>query len=229
MDLSDHFETAARELGNDRVSASYYPYRELKHTWRLSNGVLTFKISDYLEHSPRDVIESMAWYLVCRALRKDCGKERAKRYLEYLHSAELWGRAKELYLGRAKNLVLGPAGKHRDLSVVFRYVNSTYFAGKIRDPALAWVSESPSKRLGFYFAPLRLLAVNRAFDSESVPRYALEFVVYHELLHHIDAIDGQPRRRVHHTKSFKEQERLFSSHADAERWLRRIASGRNRG
>lgn len=115
-------------------------------------------------------------------------------------------------------------GRHRDLTSVFDYVNSNYFGNKIHNPTLAWVAESPSHRLGFYFAPLNLLAVNAAFDTEHVPRYALEFVVYHELLHHLDAINAEPRRRVQHTKSFKEQERLFSSYADAERWLRRVAS-----
>lgn len=228
MDLSSRFEAVAEQLGEGHVSASFYPYRELKHTWKLANGSLTFKISDYLEHSPGEVIDSLAWYLVFRALRKSSQDVRAERYLEYLHSSELWGRVKGLYLGRAKNLILKPAGEHRDLSTVFEYVNSTYFAGKVRNPELAWVSESPSRRLGFYFAPLRLLAVNAAFDSELVPRYALEFVVYHELLHHVDAVDGRPRRRVHHTKSFKEQERLFSSHTDAERWLRRVAASSNR-
>jgi hypothetical protein len=189
---------------------------------------LTFRVSDYLEHSPEEVIDSMAWYVVSKALRKNCRSELTDRYLEYAHSSELWAGVKALYLGRARSLRLRPAGEHRNLSTVFEYVNSTYFAGNVRDPVLAWVSESPSKRLGFYFAPLGLMAVNTAFDSEHVPRYALEFVVYHELLHHIDAVDGRPRRRVHHTKNFKEQERLFSSHAEAEQWLTRVASRRTR-
>lgn len=187
--------------------------------------MLTFKISDYLEHSPGEIIDSMAWYLVSRALGITCPDERSKPYLDYVHSSELWVSVKELYLARSKNLVLKPKGRHRDLSSVFEYVNSNYFTGRIQNPVLAWVSESPSRRLGFYFAPLKLLAVNTAFDSEAVPRYALEFVVYHELLHHVDAVDGRPRRRVHHTKSFRDQEELFSSHSDAEKWLRRIASG----
>jgi len=144
-------------------------------------------VSDYLKDSPDDVLDSMAWYLVCRAYHVKCPEQRSEHYLAYSHSSELWNRVRDRYLERTRSLVLAPNGRHRDLSDVFDYVNSNYFSGKIPNPTLAWVTESPRQRLGFYFAPLKLLAVNAAFDSERVPRYALEFVVYHELLHHVDA------------------------------------------
>ena len=224
MDVNGRFESVSRELGVGRADASFYPYCDLKHTWRREGTRVAFKISDYMDGSPEDVLDSMAWYLVCRAFRMSCPSDHSRRYLRYSRSSELWERVGHLYISRARNLTLRPRGVHRDLSAVFDYVNSNYFGSKIQDPILAWVAESPSRRLGYYFAPLRLLAVNTAFDSERVPRYALEFVVYHELLHHVDALDGIPRRRVHHTRSFKDQERLFSSYVDAERWLRRIAA-----
>ncbi len=224
MDITDHFESVASQLEVGTAVASFYPYSELKHTWRRKGGRVSFKISDYMKDAPEDVIESLAWYLVCRAFRRECPPNRSQRYLTYSRSAELWNAVQETYLSRARNLMLEPKGRHRNLSEVFQYVNSNYFGRAIKNPVLGWVKESPATRLGFYFAPLRLLAINKAFDSERVPRYALEFVVYHELLHHLDAIDGRPRRRVHHTKEFREQERLFSSYIDAERWLRRIAS-----
>jgi len=224
VDICDRFESVSNELGVGHAIARFYPYTELKHTWRREADSVSFRLSDYLKDSPEDVLDSMAWYLVCKAFRKECPHQRSERYLRFSRSIELWDRVRDLYISRAKSLMLVPKGKHRDLSTVFDYVNLNYFGNKIHDPILAWINESPSHRLGFYFAPLSLLAVNTAFDSEHVPRYALEFVVYHELLHHLDAIDAKPRRRVHHTKSFKEQERLFSSYADAERWLRRIAA-----
>jgi len=88
----------------------------------------------------------------------------------------------------------------------------------------AWVEESPLVRFGFYFEPLNLLAANKVLDAERIPRYVLEFVMYHELLHHVDAGNGRMRRRVHHTKEFREQEKAFSHYEEAEHWLRRIVS-----
>ena len=224
VELSDRFESVCAELGVGRASADFYPYAELKHTWRCRGRSIVFKISDYLKGSPEEVLDSLAWYLVCRAYGRECPPEKSEPYLAYSHSRDLWMRRKRDYLFRAKNLDIRPRGENRDLRVVFDYVNFNYFKGRIRDPILAWVTESPSRRLGFYFGPLNLLAVNRSFDSDRVPRYALEFVMYHELLHHMDALNGRPRRRVHHTRSFKEQERLFSSYSEAEAWLRKLAS-----
>ena len=224
VDISTRFELVSRRLGTGSCSASYYPYRELKHTWRREGGSFVFRVSDYLRDSPEPVLDSLAYYLICRAFRRRCPDQGSGPYLSYSRSSHLWCRVRDEYLARARNLTLVPRGEHRDLSTVFDYVNSSYFGCRIPNPTLAWVKESPRERLGFYFAPLNLLAVNAEFDSERVPRYALEFVMYHELLHHLDAVDGRPRRRIHHTRSFREQERLFSSSAEAETWLRRIAA-----
>jgi len=222
VNLQRHFSEVCRSLGKDAVSARFHPYAELKHTWCSAGGHIEFKVSDYLEGSPNEVVESMAWYLLCRAFRRKCPEGKADRYLVYAHSSELWARNKDMYISRARSLSFDPRGEVRDLDTVFRYVNSFYFQGELPYPTLAWSAESPRTRLGFYFSPLNLLAANRVLDSERVPRYVLEFVVYHELLHHVNAGGRSPRRRVHHTKSFREQEMAFSHYEDAERWLRKL-------
>lgn len=210
-----------------RVSAQYHPYAELKHTWSRRQGSVSFRISDYMDSAPEDVTEAMAWYLLCKAFGKRCPEGMAGRYLEHARSRELWGPKKPVYVTRARNLSFRPVGSARDLGTVFDYVNSCYFGGSIRRPDLAWAKESPSVRLGFYFEPLDILAANRALDSEKVPRYVLEFVVYHELLHGVLGAKGPPTRRVHHTKEFRELERRFSVYEDAEAWLTRLARKRH--
>lgn len=203
------------------MSARFHPYAELKHTWCSSGGCVEFKVSDYLEHSPDEVLESMAWYLVSRAFRRRCPDGKDGPYLAYALSPELWRRNKDLYLSRARSLSFDPKGEVRDLDAVFRYVNSFYFQGRLPYPTLAWSTESPRTRLGFYFSQLNLLAANKVLDSERVPRYVLEFVMYHELLHHVDG-GRTARKRVHHSMSFREREKAFSQYEDAERWLRKL-------
>jgi len=214
--------TVGRELGFREVSFEYCPCAELKHTWRRDGQSLELRISDYLVRAPDDVTESFAWYIISRAAGKRCPRGKGDAYLAYIKSRDLWSGNRDIYLSRAKNLSLDPEGEHRHLVAIFDYVNSFYFSGKLSQPTLAWTSESPTKRLGFYFAALDLLAANKVLDSEAVPRYVLEFVMYHELLHHVNARDGRPSRRVHHTKEFKDQERLFRTYSDAEVWLRRL-------
>lgn len=226
MTFEESFSRVARSLGKGPVSVTLGRYSELKHTWKSRGGNLEFKVSDYLADASDEVKEALAWHLLYRAHSVRCPDGRDSLYLSYSRSKQFWQKIKETYLGRARNLEVAPAGQARDLRVVFDYVNSFYFSGRLRVPTLAWTTESPRQRLGFYFEQLDLLAINKAFDSEHVPRYALEFVMYHELLHHRDAESGRMRRRVHHTRSFREQERAFRMCPEAEAWLRRIARSR---
>jgi hypothetical protein len=228
VDISEVFDSVSQELGVGRVSAEFCPYSELKHTWRRTGRQTSFKISDYLRDAPPEVLNSLARYIVPMAFGTTSSEPASQGYLAHVQSKEFWAQNQALYLSRARNLKIEPRGERRDLKIVFDYVNSTYFNNKVKDPVLAWVSESPARRLGYYFEPLNLLAVNLVFDAERVPRYVLEFVVYHELLHHVDAESGRKAKRVHHTKGFREQERRFTSYADAERWLSRLVAEHKR-
>ena len=224
VSLGKTFASVGKELGEPEVLAAFYPYSELKHTWKRDREGVFLKISDYLSDAPETVLESLSWYLLSRAVGRECPRGKADRYLVYARSRELWESKKELYLSRSRNLSFEPRGNARDLRAVFDYVNSYYFASRLKDPILAWAAESPRRRLGFYFQPLNLLAANRALDSDAVPRYVLEFVVFHELLHHVSAGNGHAARRIHHTPEFKRQEKTFSHYDDAERWLGKIAA-----
>jgi hypothetical protein len=224
VSLGDHFLAVSRVLGENPVRVTYAEYRELKHTWSTRNGDIAFKISDYLDAAPEDVQRSLAWYLLCRAHGRKCPNGEERPYLAYVRSKELWSNKRETFLSRTKNLSFAPRGDVRDLKSVFEYVNSYYFSGRLKDPDLAWVDESPLVRFGFYFEPLNLLATNKILDTERIPRYVLEFVMYHELLHYVDPGNGRTRRRVHHTKEFREQEKAFSHYEESEHWLRRIVS-----
>lgn len=228
MSCAETFLAISKRLWKGDVSVSFFPYVELKHTWSVERDRIEFRLSDYLVDAPEDVIESLAWYLVSRAVRTRCDNAKKSRYLDYVRSKEFWDQKKSVYLQRAKGLSKGPRGSVRDIGTVFDYVNGCYFSGTVARPTLVWTMESPRRRLGYYFEPLNLLAINSVMDSEEVPRYVLEFVVYHELLHHIDADSHRKGKRVHHTKRFREQERRFKHFDEAEKWLRRLARRKKR-
>lgn len=228
MSLTETFREVNDRLSDGRVRVSFYPYKELKHTWRMSDRVLFFKVSDYMKGAPDVVLESLAWCLICRARRKECPEGMSREYRMHVRAPQFWEARRSLYLSRYKNLSFRPSGECRDLDEVFSYVNSVYFEGGLERPDLAWVRESPKSRVGFYHSPLRILAVNRILDTDRIPRFVLEFVVYHELLHGtVDCIDGLSRRTFH-TKEFRRRESEFSNHDEAEEWLARIAGQHGR-
>ncbi len=222
MSVHRIFQEVGRAFGFAEVRVSFARYAELKHVWRTSRGTIDLKLSDYVRDAPEHVLESLANYLLSRASGRKCPDGGSRAYLDYARSRELWTANREEYLARSRNLDLGGRGSVRDLDEVFDYVNSFYFSGRLEKPSLAWTVESPGRRLGFYFEALNILAVNKVMDADRVPRYVLEFVMYHELLHHVNAVDGRKVRRVHHTKSFREQEKLFRTYDEAEVWLRRL-------
>lgn len=73
-------------------------------------------------------------------------------------------------------------------------------------------------QLGVYLPSERLIRVHTALDQSWVPRYYVESVVHHELLHHlIPAVRIRGRDHVH-TAEFRRREAAFEHHERARRW-----------
>jgi predicted metal-dependent hydrolase len=75
-----------------------------------------------------------------------------------------------------------------------------------------------SIKLGSYCARDRLIRVHPRLDDPSVPRFFVEYVVYHEMLHHVLPPDVRGGRRQLHDARFKRMERAFPRYDDAIAW-----------
>jgi predicted metal-dependent hydrolase len=62
--------------------------------------------------------------------------------------------------------------------------------------------------------------VSRVFDDVRVPRYVVEYIVYHEMLHLKHPVKLKGSRRCVHSKQFQEEERLFPKLDDVKKFLR---------
>jgi predicted SprT family Zn-dependent metalloprotease len=72
-----------------------------------------------------------------------------------------------------------------------------------------------------YYPKTRHIRLHPALDQAFVPRFFVEFIVYHELLHHvIPAVEVNGRYYVH-TKMFRQRERLFRRYPEAMAWRQR--------
>jgi hypothetical protein len=123
---------------------------------------------------------------------------------------------------------LRPVGSTLDLREVRDRLNAAYFGGRLAVD-VTWGRAAPggagwgarrSIKLGTYTFESRLVRVHPALDHPSVPRFVVDAVVYHELLH---AALPEPvtrgGRRVLHPPEFRARERLFPHHERAERWI----------
>ena len=102
-------------------------------------------------------------------------------------------------------------------------LNREYFDQKL-NLCITWFGK-PSVRsrnrltFGLYHDPLRLIKINRLLDSPSFPSYLIDYVVYHEMLHHV--CPSYYENGVHkvHTREFKERELEFKHYNLAQNWL----------
>jgi len=97
-----------------------------------------------------------------------------------------------------------------------------FFGGLLGRPQLTW-SEGMSKRsLGHYDAAHNTIVVSRIFDRPSSPRYAIEYLLYHEMLHLKHPVRMQGTRRCVHGPEFKADEKLFPQLQEALAYLKRL-------
>jgi hypothetical protein len=112
-----------------------------------------------------------------------------------------------------------------DLQEIFADLNSRYFGEQI-DARITWGPRGGRRRrrtsikMGSYSVEDRLIRIHPALDRRWVPRFFLEWIVYHEMLHqkhHIPVVGG---RRQFHTPEFMAEEATFEHFDRARRWER---------
>jgi hypothetical protein len=115
-------------------------------------------------------------------------------------------------------------GWHHDLSAIFAALNRRYFGGRIAatityGPAPRRRRPRKSIKMGSYSAESRVIRIHPALDQPGVPRFFVEWIVFHEMLHHLyRARAGSERRRGVHPPEFVEHERRFHAFHRAQAW-----------
>lgn len=124
-------------------------------------------------------------------------------------------------------ITLYPIGETLDLRTVCDELNTRFFEGRL-EVEVTWSNVFPgtvcrrrSIRLGSYQADLDVVRIHPALDRPNVPRYVVESIVYHELLHaDIPPVFRNGRRHVH-TPEFRRRERQFPEYRRAKAWIRK--------
>lgn len=123
-----------------------------------------------------------------------------------------------------RQLNLEQEGRHFDLRAIFDRLNARHFRGRLRGYKVVW-GQRRKRRAKDYFVfgtiqeEDRVIRINPRLDQPWVPRWFLEYVLYHEMLHSVvpDETDAAGRRRVH-TEEFYRREKAFRRYRRARRW-----------
>jgi predicted metal-dependent hydrolase len=121
---------------------------------------------------------------------------------------------------RGRKRIASARGRIYDLDRIFDDLNVRYFYGLLARPRMTWSQNRARNSLGHYDPAHNAIVVSRVFDHPRVPRYAVEYIVYHEMLHLKHPVKLRGSRRCIHSAEFQAEERLFPHLADAQRFLK---------
>jgi hypothetical protein len=205
------------------VEARFYPYAGLSSTIRLRQGRVYARVSDILRHSPRETLYALARILVAKLYRVKVPKEFALAYREHTLDPAVLDAAETARRKRGYKLTTSPRGKVYDLEEVFSDLNARYFVGELQRPALSWSAQKTRRVLGHHDHIHDAIVISRTLDSPRIPRFVVEYVLYHEMLH----VKHPPRRAsgrtLYHSRQFRDDERRFEQFDDALKFLENIA------
>jgi hypothetical protein len=194
----------------------------LNTTIRLREDQIHVSLSDLLEGAPESVHRAIAHILLAKLYKKPIDRAQNHRYKRFATSAAVMQQTELTRSRRGSKRYLGPHGRYYNLEEVFDVLNTRFFNGLMGRPQLTW-SEALAKRLlGHYDPAHNTIVVSRVFDRPSSPRYAIEYLLYHEMLHLKHPVKMNGTRRCVHSAAFKADERQFPQLKEALAFLKRL-------
>ena len=185
-------------------------FERVRRGWRI-------RVHHMFLAAPEDVVTALAEFVRSADARSsavlDRFIERNKAFIRRVSPAQL-----------RRRLRIEPVGRHHDLSAIFAALNRRYFSGRIAatitfGPAPRSRRPRKSIKMGSYSADSRVIRIHPARDQPKVPRYFVEWIVFHEMLHHVyRARRGDDGRRCVHPPAFMQHERRFHDFQRAQAW-----------
>ena len=200
---------------------------------RAGDGSYDVRLQHVFLSAPDDVLEAIVQF-VRRPTR--AARERVVAFFSARPEAERRDRRPAAPPPEAR-----PAGRVYDLTQIMRELNARYFGDAVVS-TITWgdargaardgsIGHGRTIRFGSYVGEHDLIRVHPTLDVEWVPRFFVESIVFHEMLHAVIPIerDGHGRRQIH-PPSFRKREKEFHAYDEALAWekanLRRLLSAR---
>jgi hypothetical protein len=217
----DHAHRLASELRvltGSPVRLHVHDNRSTMVSFRREDEQLQLRVHHMFLKAGPDVVRALADYARARSVRAGRVLDRfVRQNREHI---------KPIDAEEARSKPLRTQGEVYDLSEVYDSLNRRYFGGTV-DARIGWGRGSTNRRrrsirMGAYYHDTATILIHPALDRAEVPRYFLELVVYHEMLH--QAVPQQRTssgRRCIHSDEFREREALFEDYERARLWERR--------
>lgn len=202
-----------------RVSLSIHDNTHTMISFQRRRGEFRVRLHHMFLAAPEPIVAALASYL--RGSDPEASTvldrfiQQNKVYIRRVSQAELRAR-----------VPIEPSGRVHQLQEIFDELNRRFFRGQVkasityaRVPRVARTRRSI--KLGSYSSESKVIRIHPALDQPWVPSYFVEWVVFHEMLHHLNPAVVKNGRRFVHTPEFNARERRFPLFHRARRWEQR--------
>ena len=217
--FQDVFRDLRPDVSSPPISIEFFPFANVNNTIRLRHGALFVRLSDLLEGAPVPELRAIAHILLAKMYRRPIDRAQAARYRKYIASHEIVRKAHLVRQMRGRKLLRSPRGHFYDLDAIFEDLNTRFFNGLMARPRMSWSQSKTRRILGHYDPAHNAIVVSRIFDHPRVPRCAVEYIVYHEMLHLKHPVKLRGSRRCVHSREFLAEENLFPHAQQAKAFL----------
>lgn len=195
--------------------------KEFGYSWKVYGAGIEIHIADYLSDAPDDVLSDFCDMVCRRAKGQRC--QEPPSYLDHIRSDRYIVDNRPTYIRRSRNLLRSACGEVAYLhDSVQRLLDSGLLTeSDISNSYMSWTRRDNVRRVGFCSTMFRVVGISSRLDSDDVPDFVRDYVVYHECLHLRQGY--RPSRRVHDAQ-FRSWERLFPQWREAESVLRRLGT-----
>jgi hypothetical protein len=200
----------------------FYPFANINNTIRLAEGRMKLRLSDLLEGAPEPVLKSIVHILLAKIYRKPIDAGHSSRYRRYVASRDMVEKAQQVRQLRGRKRLHSAQGVYYDLDEVFESLNTRFFHGLLGRPQMSWSGERARHLLGHYDPAHNAIIISKVFDQARVPRLAMEYIVYHEMLHLKHPVKMRGGRRSVHGREFREDENAFPRIDEARLFLKTL-------
>jgi len=218
------FHEIRPSLARPEVNIRYRSYANANSSIRMEGSRLEVIMADVLQGAPASVVESLALILVCKLFRRRPPAQAAHHFRLYLNRKDVRRQLHLIKQIRGRKFISGPEGEHFQLEEMFEALNLQHFSGLMARPLLGW-SRRPSRTLLGHFDPSHnAIILSKILDSPTVPRLAVEYILFHEMLHLKHPAVHRGSRRCVHTPDFKRDEKQFPHFKEAKEAIKRLCA-----
>lgn len=197
-------------------------YADVNNVIRIRDGKVVVGLSDLLETAPRTVIESIAAILLSKLYRRPIPEHYQVCYRRYLNRRSVRNQAQIIRRERGRKWISTAAGQNFNLEEIFDQLNREYFANTLKRPHLSWSRAASRTLLGHFDTAHNAIIISKIFDRPQMPRFGVEYILYHEMLHLKHPVTHTRERRCFHSAEFRADEKRFTHFADAKRLIENL-------